>query len=71
MIGNKIDLCENDENRVVKFKDGEMLANVSFLNTIQFLNEMQIYQEYETLFFETSTKANLNILNAVEAMTRF
>ena len=29
MIGNKIDLCEDDENRAVKFKDGEKLANVN------------------------------------------
>jgi hypothetical protein len=28
VIGNKIDLCENDESRVVKYKDGANLADV-------------------------------------------
>jgi small GTP-binding protein len=28
IIGNKIDLCENDEDRVVKYKDGAALADV-------------------------------------------
>ena len=28
IIGNKIDLCENDDTRVVKYKDGAHLADV-------------------------------------------
>jgi hypothetical protein len=28
IVGNKTDLCQEDENRVVKFKDGEYLAKV-------------------------------------------
>ena len=30
IIGNKVDLCENDESRVVKYKDGAYLADVCF-----------------------------------------
>ena len=29
IIGNKIDLCKNDSSRVVKYKDGADLAEVS------------------------------------------
>ena len=32
VIGNKIDLCPNDERRVVRNKDGAGLASVSDLN---------------------------------------
>jgi len=31
IIGNKIDLCENDDSRPVKYKDGAQLADVSIV----------------------------------------
>lgn len=31
IIGNKIDLCDNDDSRPVKYKDGAHLADVIFL----------------------------------------
>jgi GTPase SAR1 family protein len=39
IIGNKIDLCENEDCRVVKYKDGAKLADVNFLirNSIHLL----------------------------------
>lgn len=28
-MGNKVDICESDEDRVVRTKDGERMADVS------------------------------------------
>ena len=53
IIGNKIDLCENDESRVVKYKDGSCLADViillisiyfSLLNSIPIQNFFILFQ---------------------------
>lgn len=32
LIGNKIDLCDDDEQRPVKYKDGAKLADVSLID---------------------------------------
>ncbi|CAF1005606.1 unnamed protein product, partial [Brachionus calyciflorus] len=53
VIGNKTDLCPNDEKRVVRNKDGAGLA-----------------AEYESLFFETSSKESKCILEAMESIAR-
>ncbi|XP_067120696.1 EF-hand calcium-binding domain-containing protein 4B-like isoform X1 [Centruroides vittatus] len=51
LIGNKIDLCENDENRVILYKDGQKLA-----------------EEYEAVFYETSSKNGAHVDESVKKM---
>lgn len=54
IIGNKMDLCENESQRVVKFKDGESLAK----------------ENDDCMFFETSSKKANNIMEAMEAVAK-
>lgn len=51
LIGNKTDLCENDEERVIRYKDGQRLA-----------------EEYEALFYETSSKTGDQVEESVMKM---
>ncbi|CAF1660948.1 unnamed protein product [Rotaria magnacalcarata] len=53
LVGNKIDLCADDEYRPVKYKDGARLAN-----------------EYRCLFFESSARFGISVLEIMEAVAR-
>ena len=54
IIGNKIDLCENESQRVVKYKDGESLSK----------------ENDDCMFFEASSKRSNNIMESMEAIAK-
>lgn len=66
VVANKIDLCENEENRAVSFKDGATLAEVEV-----YWRESTIpihLQHNECLYFETSAANGYGITECMKAL---
>ncbi len=70
IIGNKIDLCNDDEQRPVKYKDGAKLADVYL--TILYKKKFIFIslQEYKCLFFESSARLGTSVIEIMEAIAR-
>ena len=73
IIGNKIDLCENDDTRVVRYKDGAHLADVIYpYITFNFFSKLILFtfKENGSLFFEVSSKESKYVVETMEAIAR-
>ena len=82
IIGNKIDLCETEDSRVIKYKNGSTLADVNLINFnlifkiffhLIFYNSyncLKFKKEHSALFFETSSREGKYVIETIEAIAR-